>query len=129
MPEPQPMTTMSPESLEYERAGKAFLAARGKDERDAARKRWDAAKAEMDRAIAEHRDAYERGYEDGRRAASPSEEPGLDVERLARAIDHHEHASYDVMQLNPDHLSYYSLASCGEAIAAEYARLAKEPGS
>ena len=71
--EPQPMTTMTPEALEYERAAKTFGAARGKDERDAARRRWDAAKADLDRAIAEHRDAYHDGYERGRAEAIAAE--------------------------------------------------------
>lgn len=69
---------MTPEALEYERAAKASSPASGKDERDAARKRWDAAKAEMDKAISERRDAYDDGY----LAALAAEPPALDVAYL-----------------------------------------------
>ena len=50
--------------------------------------------------------------------ASPSEEPGLDVERLARAIESlaHGHCCWDAKEDAP-------------VLAREYARLAKEPGS
>ena len=59
--------------------------------------------------------------------ASPSEEPGLDVERLTIAVG--RALSDGVLRPTWYYNSKASAAADAEAIAAEYARLAKEPGS
>ncbi len=59
--------------------------------------------------------------------ASPSEEPGLDVDRLARALNATVNQTGWVRFRPPDPVEEWRANAA--IIAAEYARLAKEPGS
>ena len=65
--------------------------------------------------------------------ASPSEEPGLDVERLARVLTtlDPDTGQDDWQLIHVSQVDDYgkSRREWAHAIAAEYARLAKEPGS